>query len=122
MKKIILLVFCLVCFNASALEKKTTFSKELFNKAKSDGKIIVIHSWNKFCGSCSKQAKILKKAEKEFKDIVFFSYEQKNKNIADLLNIKYWTTIVIYKNDKEIYRSMGVTKEKEILSAIKSSI
>ena len=32
------------------------------------------------------------------------------KDIAKLLNIKYWTTIVIYQNNKEIYRSIGSSK------------
>ena len=84
--------------------------------------MVVINSWNKYCGTCAKQVKILNKAKEEFKNILFLSYEQKNKDIAEFLNIKYWTTIVIYKNNKEIYRSMGETKEEEIFSAIKSTI
>ena len=122
MKKIILLIFCLVSFNASAVEKNTTFSKEIFNKAQSEGKIVVINSWNKYCMTCSKQVKILNKAEKEFKDIVFLSYEQKKGDIAEFLKIEYWTTIVIYKNNEEIYRSIGKTKETDIFSAIQSTI
>ena len=82
MRKIILLFFCLASFNASAVEKNTTFSKEIFNKAQFEGKIVVINSWNKYCMTCSKQVKILNKAEKEFKDIVFLSYEQKKKRYS----------------------------------------
>ena len=122
MRKIILLFFCLASFNASAVEKNTTFSKEIFNKAQFEGKIVVINSWNKYCMTCSKQVKILNKAEKEFKDIVFLSYEQKNGDIAEFLKIEYWTTIVIYKNNEEIYRSIGKTKETDIFSAIQSTI
>ena len=66
MKKIILLIFCLVSFNANAVEKKTTFSKEIFNKAQLEGKTVVINSWNKYCTTCAKQVQILNKAEKEF--------------------------------------------------------
>ena len=122
MKKIILLIFCLVSFNANAVEKKTTFSKEIFNKAQLEGKTVVINSWNKYCTTCAKQVQILNKAEKEFKDIIFLSYEQKNKDIAEFLKIEYWTTIVIYKNNEEIYRSIGKTKETDIFSAIQSII
>jgi len=122
MKKIILLIFCLVSFNANAVEKKTTFSKEIFNKAQLEGKTVVINSWNKYCITCAKQVQILNKAEKEFKDIIFLSYEQKNKDIAEFLKIEYWTTIVIYKNNEEIYRSIGKTKETDIFSAIQSTI
>ena len=122
MKKKIILIFCLFAFNVDAVEKKTTFSNEFFKKAQEDGKIVVINSWNKYCTTCTKQIKILDKAEKEFKDIIFLSYNQKNKDIAEFLKIQYWTTIVIYKNNKEVYRSMGETKEEDIFLAIQSTI
>ena len=122
MKKKIILIFCLFAFNVNAVEKKTTFSNEFFKKAQEDGKIVVINSWNKYCTTCTKQIKILDKAEKEFKDIIFLSYDQKNKDIAEFLKIQYWTTIVIYKNNKEVYRSMGETKEEDIFLAIQSII
>ena len=122
MKKILILIFCLISFNSYAVEKTTTFNREIFKKAQEEGKTVVINSWNKYCFTCKKQIKILDKEEKEFKDVLFLSYEQKNKNIAEFLKIDYWTTIVVYKNSEEIYRSIGKTKENEIYSAIKLGI
>ncbi len=122
MKKILILIFCLISLNSYAVEKTTTFNREIFKKAQEEGKTVVINSWNKYCFTCKKQIKILDKAEKEFKDVLFLSYEQKNKNIAEFLKIDYWTTIVVYKNSEEIYRSIGKTKENEIYSAIKLGI
>ena len=40
----------------------------------------------------------------------------------DLLKIDYWTTIVVYKNNKEIYRSIGQTDKSEIYSAIQKGV
>ena len=61
--------------------------------------------------------------EKEFKDIVFLSYEQsKNKDIAQKLNIKFWTTIIVYKGDAEIIRIIGQTDKETIYSAIQKGI
>ena len=123
MKKIFILIFTLISFNCFAVEKSTTFSKEIFNKAQLEGKTVVINSWNKSCFTCKKQTKILDQAEKEFKDILFLSFEQnKDKEIADFLKIDYWTTIVVYKNNKEIYRSIGQTKKPEIYSTIQKGI
>jgi len=122
MKKILILIFCLITINSSAAEKITTFNKKVFQKAQSDGKTVVINSWNKYCFTCAKQTKILNKAEKKFKNVIFLSYEQKNKDIAEFLKINYRTTIVIYKDNEEIYRSVGKTKEKEIFTAIQSII
>ena len=122
-KKILIIFFLLFSFETSAIEKKTNFDIETFNQAKKDGKTIVINSWNKSCGTCAKQVKILSEAKKDFPDVLFFSYEQtKNKDIAKLLNVQYWATIIIYKNSEEIAKEIGVTNKDEIYSLIKKEI
>ena len=63
MKKILISIFLLFSFSADAMEKETTFKKELFDKAQSDGKTVVISSWIKYCPSCAGQMKILQKAK-----------------------------------------------------------
>jgi len=123
MKKIFITLFLFVCLSANAVEKKTNFSTEIFEKARDSGKTVVINSYEVWCGTCSEQTKILDQAEKEFKDIIFLSYEQsKNKEIAQKLNIKYWTTIVVYKGNKEVARIVGQTDKKTIYSAIQKGI
>ena len=123
MKKIFITLFLFVCLSANAVEKKTNFSTEFFEKAMDSGKTVVINSYEVWCGTCSEQTKILDQAEKEFKDIIFLSYEQsKNKEIAQKLNIKYWTTIVVYKGNKEVARIVGQTDKKTIYSAIQKGI
>jgi len=120
MKKLFTLLFVLISLNSYAVDKSTTFNKEVFKKAQLEGKIVVINSWNKTCYTCGKQVKILDQAEKEFPNILFLSFEQtKDKEIAKSLGIEYWTTIVVYKNNKEIARSIGQTKKSEIYSLIK---
>ena len=109
-------------FSANALEKKTTFSKDLFNKAQSDGKVVVVSSWVKYCSSCASQMKVLNKAKNEFNNIEYFTFEITDKEIAKLLNIQYQTTLLIFKDNKEIYRSIGETTKDLIYEAINSSI
>ena len=123
MKKLLILLFTLISFNTFAVEKETTFTQDLFNEAQKNGKIVVINSWNQSCGTCAQQTKVLNEAEKEFKDILFLSYEQTaNTDIAELLNIDFWTTIVIYKNNMEVARSIGQTDKSQIYSLIKKGI
>ena len=123
MRKLFTTIFLFVCLTANAVEKKTNFSEEIFENAKASGKTIVVNSYEVWCGTCSKQTKILDKAEKEFKDVVFLSYEQsKNKDIAQKLDIKFWTTIVVYKGNKEVARIVGQTDKTIIYSAIKKGI
>tara|TARA_B100001093_G_C26176407_1_gene737969 strand:+ start:56 stop:424 length:369 start_codon:yes stop_codon:yes gene_type:complete len=122
MKKIFIFVFCLFAFSANAMEKKTTFNKELFDKAQSNGKVVVVSSWIKYCTSCASQMKVLDKAKNDFENIEFFTFEVTKKDIASLLNVQYQTTLLIFKNNKEVYRSIGETSREAIYKAINSSI
>ena len=123
MKKILTLIFVLFAFESVAIEKNTTFTIEAFNEAQKTGKIIVINSWNKSCGTCARQTKILNEAQKDFPDVLFLSYEQnKHKDIAKLLYVDYWATIIIYKNSKEVAKEIGITNKNDIYSLIKKEI
>ena len=122
MKKFLVLLFCILSFQVSAMEKKTTFNKDLFKKAQDDGKVVVVSSWIKYCSSCAGQMKILQKAEKDFENIKYFSFEVTNKEISNLFKVEYQTTLLIFKNNEEIYRSIGETSKEKIYKAIESSI
>ena len=130
-KKLIILLFfqLFVIHPTFSMEKETTFNKELFNKAQSDGKIVVVSSWIKYCSSCASQMKVLNKAKKDgklldikFENIEYFSFDVTNKEIANLLNVKFQTTLLIYKDNKEVYRSLGETTEDLIYEALKKVI
>ena len=129
MKKFFISFLFLITLNANAMEKETTFNEKLFNKAQSEGKVIIISSWIKYCSSCAGQMKILNKAKKdgklndiEFENIEYFSFDVTNRNIADLFNVQYQTTLIIFKNKEEVYRSLGETTKDLLYEAIKSSI
>ena len=122
MKKILIFFFCIFSFSAVAMEKSTTFNKEIFKKAQSEGKIVVVSSWIKYCSSCASQMKILQNAEKDFKNIKYLAFDVKNKEISDLLNVKFQTTLLIFKDNKEVYRSIGEISKEKIYKAIESSI
>ena len=122
MKKILVFIFCIFALSANSGEKKTTFDKNLFEKAQADGKIVVVSSWIKYCTSCASQMKVLDNAKNDFDNIEYFKFEVTNKEIASLLNVQYQTTLLIFKNNKEVYRSIGETSRDKIYKAIKSSI
>ena len=121
MKKILIIIFALFTIKAFAVDKSTTFNNDIFKQAQLDGKTVVINSWEKSCTTCKRQIKILDQAKKEFKDVLFLSFEQTvDKDIAKQLGIDYWTTIVVYKNNKEVHRSIGQTDKAKIYELIKS--
>ena len=56
-------------------------------------------------------------------DFEFLFYEHdKNKNISEKLNIKFWTTIVIYKDGKEIAKEIGLDNKDDIYNLLKKGI
>jgi len=121
--KILAFFILLISTSSFAGEYETNFNIEKFKFAQNNGKIVVIHSWNKSCGTCAKQKPILEKAKKDFENIIFMNFEQtKNKDIAELLKIDYWTTIVVYKDNKELAREIGLYNEKDIYNLIKKGI
>jgi thioredoxin 1 len=121
-KKFLLLFLILLPFNSIAQEKKTTFNEELFKKAQSDGKIVLVSSWIEYCYSCASQMKVLDKAKKEFENVEYFAFDVTNKEISSLFNVQYQSTILIFKDNKEIHRSIGITNKDEIYKIIKSYI
>ena len=130
-KKFILsFIIQLLIINPSiSMEKETTFNKKLFDKAQSEGKVIIISSWIKYCSSCASQMRVLNQAKNEgklldvnFQNIEYFSFDVTNKEIAELFNVKFQTTLLIFKDNKEVYRSIGETSKDLIYKALKSSI
>ena len=129
-KFILLFIIQLFIVNPSiSMEKETTFNKKLFDKAQSEGKVVIVSSWIKYCSSCASQMKVLNKAMNDgklldikFENIEYFSFDVTNKEIANLLNVKFQTTLLIYKDNKEVYRSLGETTEDLIYEALKKVI
>ena len=122
MKKLIFLFIILIPLNINAGEKKTTFTNEIFNKAQSDGKTVVVSSWIKYCTSCASQMKALENVENDFNNLVYLNFDVRERSIAKQLNIQFQTTLVIYKDNKEVYRSLGELSKDKIYKAINSVI
>ena len=122
MRKFLIFVFFILASNAQAISKETTYKKELFDKALLEGKVVVVSSWIKYCTSCASQMKVLDKAKNDFDNIEYFAFDVTNKEIAEFFNVQYQTTLLIFKDNKEVYRSIGETTKELIYDALNSSI
>ncbi len=124
MKKILLIVFLLISTNVfSAEDHKINFTIQKFEEAKKNGETVVVTSWNKYCGTCKRQKVVLDQAEKDFKDVLFLYYNHpKMKDISMYLKIDYRSTILVYKGNKEVSRTVGQLEKSVIYSNIKKGI
>ena len=109
MKKIFLIFFLLLSTNAfSSEEQKLNFTVKTFEEAKKNGETIVVTAWNKYCGTCKKQKVVLDQAEKDFKNVLFLYYSHpKMKDVAKYLKIDHRSTILVYKGNEEVSRTIG---------------
>ena len=114
MKKILVIICFVLAFITNGIGKETTYSKELFDKALSEGKVVVVRSWITYCTSCASQMKILEKAKKDFNNMEYFAFDVTNKEIAQFFNVQYQTTLLIFKDNKEVYRSIGETTKEPV--------
>ena len=122
MKKFLILICFVLALTSKATSKETTYDKQLFDKALSEGKVVVVSSWIKYCSSCAGQMEVLKKAKKDFENMEYFAFDVTNKEIAQFFNVQYQTTLLIFKDNKEVYRSIGETTKELIYEALNSSI
>jgi len=122
MRKIFVFICFIFAFTTNVMAKETTYTKELFDKALSDGKVVVVSSWVKYCTSCASQMKVLDKAKNDLDNIEYFTFDVTNKEIAEFFNIQYQTTLLIFKDNKEVYRSIGETTKELIYDALNSVI
>jgi len=124
MKKIILIIFLLISSNAFSAEgHKSNFTIQKFEKAKKNGETVVVTAWAKYCGTCKKQKVVLDQAEKDFNDVLFLYYNHpKMKDIAKYLKIDYRSTILVYKGDKEVSRTIGQLDKSVIYVNIEKGI
>mgnify|MGYP000403402767 FL=1 len=122
MKKFLIFFCFILALSSKATSKETTYSKQLFDKAISEGKVVVVSSWIKYCTSCASQMEVLKKAKKDFDNMEYFAFDVRDKEIAKFFNVQYQTTLLIFKDNKEVYRSIGETTKELIYDALNSSI
>ena len=122
MRKIFVFICFILAFTTNGMAKETTYTKEQFDKALADGKVVVVSSWVKYCTSCASQMKVLDKAKNDFDNIEYFKFDVTNKEIAKFFNVQYQTTLLIFKDNKEVYRSIGETTKELIYDALKSVI
>ena len=124
MKKILVIIFLLISTNAFSTEnQRLNFTIETFEEAKKNGETIVVTAWNKYCGTCKRQKVVLDQAEKDFKDILFLYYSHpKMKDVAKYLKIDHRSTILVYKGNAEVSRTLGLVDKSSIYLNIKKGI
>jgi thioredoxin 1 len=96
-----------------------------FAKAAAAGKPILVHVTAAWCGTCKIQKPIVSRLEKEpaFKDLVVFNVDfDSQKEILRDLQVQSQSTMIIFKGEREIDRSVGETDPAAIEALLKKAL
>ena len=89
------------------------------------GKSAVISTHADWCSTCKAQDKVLSNFMKDpdYKNVVFYQLDYDNqKDLLKALKVRSQSTIIVYKNGKEVARATGDTKEAALSKLTRQAI
>jgi thiol-disulfide isomerase/thioredoxin len=89
------------------------------------GKSAVISTHAEWCSTCKTQDKVLAGFMKdpEYKNVIFYQVDYDNqKDLLKALKVRTQSTIIVYKNGKEVARATGDTKEAALSKLTRQAI
>lgn len=93
------------------------FTEAAFDAAQKAGKPILVDTYATWCDICARQKPIIDKllGEPEFKGLVTFRVDfDTQKDIMRKFNARLQSTLIAYRGDKEVARSVGETQPEWI--------
>lgn len=110
--------------NAAAFGGKS-FDQAAFEAAQTAGKPILVDVSAPWCPTCRTQASILSQisAEPKFKDVVHFNVDfDSRKDVLRKFNVRWQSTLIVFKGKTEVGRSVGDTNAGSIKALVAKSI
>jgi thioredoxin 1 len=93
------------------------FKADEFAAAQEDGKPILVDVFAAWCSVCRAQNPILTRLTREpkYKDLVVFKVDfDAQKDVARSFNVQRQSTLIVFKGDEELDRSVGDTSQLSI--------
>ena len=123
----ILFSILLVLFVPGLAKAETPFTTKALQAAQASGQPVLVHVHADWCPNCVAQKKILSKllAQPELKAYqvlqVDFDTQTEVVKALKVLKVRYQSTLIVYKDGKEVGRSTGSTSESEIAALLKKA-
>lgn len=103
----------------------TAFTQAAFDAARSAGRPILVEVSAPWCPICKAQKPILAKlaADPRFKDLQIFDVDfDSRKDVLKQFNARMQSTLIAYKGDKEVGRSVGETQPEWIEGLVEKTL
>jgi thiol-disulfide isomerase/thioredoxin len=126
MKNILKVIVSLAIFQSTlTFAAGQAFRQSQFDALISEGKPVVVHVHAPWCSNCRAQDPILnsKMNSPEYKGVTFFEADyDSQKDVLKKFNVSSQSTILVFKQGKEVGRSTGQTKEAVIEELTKKAL
>jgi thioredoxin 1 len=114
------------CAIASAFaEPAPTFEPMAFAEAQKAGKPILLAIHASWCPTCKAQAPILSelRADPKFRDLVYSVIDfDSQKDVVNRFGVRMQSTLIAFKGEKEVGRSVGDTQRASIFALAEKSM
>lgn len=100
--------------------KAEGMSLEAYNKLLDSDKLVLIDVYAEWCGPCKIMAPYLDQISKEMSDRVTIIRIDADKNplLSKELNIEALPTLILYKNNKIVWRNIGLQTKEQIVNQL----
>jgi len=101
------------------------FTQSQFDILMKEGKAVVVHVHAPWCPTCKAQNPTLNSEIKSstYKEVTFLEVDfDSQKDVLKKLNVSSQSTILVFKQGKELVRSTGITKEADIEEMTKKAL
>lgn len=96
--------------------KPTGMTMAAFKKLLASDKKVLVDISAKWCGPCKKMAPYIEKMKMEMKDkLVIINIDaDENKTLCKELNVEGLPTLIVYQNQKEVWKNLGYITEEDL--------
>ncbi len=120
-----LIALLALAFSSQSFAAGQTYNQQVFENLISQGKTVVVHIHADWCGTCKAQDVQINAAinNAAFKDVTFLEvdYDDQRKSVT-FFKAKIQSTIIIFKNGKEIDRSATERDAPELQAFLKKAL
>ncbi|CAM3823074.1 thioredoxin family protein [Polynucleobacter antarcticus] len=115
----------LLFFTASAFAAGQLMTEAELTNIEKQGKSAIISVHADWCSTCKSQDKVFTGLMKdpEYKNVTFYQVEfDTQKDLLKTLKVRSQSTVIVYKNGKEVVRATGDTKEVALSKLARQAI
>lgn len=125
MKTFARFLFILVTFLAASAQAGQAYTQATFEQLTQQGKPVLVEVHADWCSTCKAQANITDALLREapYRGITTLRVDyDKQKDVLKKLRVNKQSTLIVFRNGKEVGRSLGDTSEEGIENLLKKAI